>query len=176
MSTGDFQFYTEGPFGNPGTTRYAVAPSGGAPQINAGEPVVASGASVTATVVATMATNKPLLGTDFIVGISQSVSSETTTLTGVVDVYNIFSEDASLLVNANDSTAVNTQAKYNALVGRRVLIDKTSGVYTALVTDGVGNGCVILPLDTAKWPGKVRLQFRKSGNWFAGVTAAAANA
>lgn len=49
----------------------------------------------------------------------------------------------------------NTQAKYNALVGARVLIDLTAGVYTILAADGAGNGCIVEYLDISKYPGMV---------------------
>lgn len=179
MTTGDLQFYTEGPFGNPGTQRFTVQASAAGPnQINAGEPVVASAATaITATVVGSMATSKPLLGTDFVVGISQNQSTDTTTVNGVVDIYtDIFTPDKSFLIAPKTAATWNTQDKYNALIGSRVTIDKTTGAYTLNATDASGNGCVVLPLDIAKWPGKVRIMFRSSGSWFAGTTATASNA
>lgn len=172
MSTGDIQFYTESSFGNPGTVRYTVQASPNGPnQINAGEPVIASTA-VTATIVGFMPTSKPLLGTDFVVGVSQSQSTDTTALDGVVDVYsNIFNEETSFLISPKTAATWNTQTKYNALVGARVTLDRTSGAYTINATDAAGNGCVILPLEIAKYPGKVRFAFRKGASVYFGVQA-----
>jgi hypothetical protein len=64
-----------------------------------------------------------------------------------------------------------TQSEYDALVGDRVLIDLTgtaaagTATYTILGTDSANNGCVILPLDIAKFPGKVRFAFRNACNY-----------
>lgn len=49
----------------------------------------------------------------------------------------------------------NTQAKVNALVGARVLLDLTGGVYTILAADGAGNGCVLEYIDVSRYPGMV---------------------
>ncbi len=171
MSTGDLQDYTEGPFGNPGTRRFRVLANASAPSINAGEPVIVT--AINASAVATMATAKPLAGTDFVVGVSQSVSTETTTANGVVDVYDIFAEDMSFLVAPNVAATWNTQAKYDALIGSRVTLDKTNGLYTINSTDAAGNGLVILPLNVGLWPGKVRFAFRATTNWLAPVAASA---
>ncbi len=163
MSTGDIQWFTEGPFGNPGSIRYAVGTTAGA-SINPGEPVAKS---LGGTNVSSLATNKPSFGTDFLAGVSQSFSNETTTASGVVDVYDIFATNASFQVAPNVAATWNTQAKYDALVGARVLLDKTSGAYTILSSDRVDGGCVVLPLDIVKHPGLVHFKFREGCNYLA---------
>ena len=60
-----------------------------------------------------------------------------------------------------------TVALKDALVGDRVLIDLTTGSYTILATDGATNGCVIMPLDISKYPGKVRFAFRNGVSYLA---------
>ena len=53
----------------------------------------------------------------------------------------------------------NTQAKYNALVGARVLLDNTAGTYTILAADGASQGCIVEWMDIAKTPGMVAFSF-----------------
>lgn len=162
MAKGDFVPYTDAAFPNAqGTVKYKVA-SGTSASINPGEPVEHA---LGAVVVTSLATNKPVVGTDFMAGISASVSTETTTAAGYVEVYDCFSGDITFLVTPTDPTRWDTQAKYDALTGKRVLIDKTAGVYTILATDGATNGVVVMPLDISLTPGKVRVQFRKAVNF-----------
>lgn len=161
MALGNITFYSEGPFGNPGTKRYTVA-AGAVATINPGEPV---SKALGAAVVTPMATNKPVVATDFLAGISQSTSTDTVALAGTVDVYDVFAEGMTFLVAPNVAATWNTQAKYNALVGFRVLLDLTGGVYTILAADGVTNGCVVEPLDIAKYPGVVRFAIRQGVNF-----------
>lgn len=163
MAIGDLEFYSEGPFGNPGSTRYTVA-GATVGTINSGEPV---SHALGGTVVTSLATSKPSVGTDFMAGIAATSSTETLTANGTVEVYDIFALDTSFLISPNVAATWNTQLKYDNLVGKRVLLDKTAGVYTALAADEVANGCVVLPLDILKRPGKVRLQFRKGCNYLA---------
>ncbi len=159
MSTGDIQFFTDGPFGNPGTRRYAVGTTAAGASINPGEPILKA---LAGTNVSALATNKPVVATDFLAGISESFSTETATAAGVVDVYNnIFGENVSFLIAPNVAATWNTQTKYDQLVGARVLLDKTAGAYTILATDGATSGCVIEPLDILKHPGLVRFSFRR---------------
>lgn len=136
-----------------GTLKYAVA-SGTTASINAGEPVQkAAGAAY----VAQAATNFPTT-TLRQVGIAMSNSTETTTASGVVDV--IPTRNGQLWLIAPKVAATwNTQAKYNALIGSRVLIDYTSSTFTILASDGASNGCIIEYLDIAKYPGLVCFSF-----------------
>jgi len=106
-----------------------------------------------------MATNKPVVGTDYLLGIAVSTSTNTASAAGSVLVAPVDSGDV-WLISPNDSTAWDTQAEYDALVGKRVLIDLTSSEYTILASDNSTYGCVIQPLDITKYPGKVAFSFR----------------
>lgn len=144
------------PSDTPLPSRIQQVASGTAASINAGEPVSkALGASV----VATMATNKPVVGTDYLAGIATTTSTETASAAGTVDVTPI-SNAYIWLISPKVPASWDTQAEYNALVGARVLLDKTGGVYTILATDSANNGCVVENLNVATNPGKVAFTFR----------------
>lgn len=121
-----------------------------------GEPIVRALGAATCTV---MATNKPVVATDYVVGIATSAGTQTASAAGNANVKPI-SPNQIWLIDAKDSTAVDTQAEYDALVGDRVLIDLTSGKYTGLVADGATYGCVIVPIDVTEFPGKIAFTFR----------------
>jgi len=140
--------------GGRGSRKCLVA--AGATAINAGEPVTRA---LGAAVVTASATNTPVVATDFYAGIAQTASTQTAAVAGTVDVTPINS-GITWLVAPKAPTSFDTQAEYDALVGDRVLIDLTAGVYTVLATDGATNGLVIMPLDVAKYPGKVAVAFR----------------
>lgn len=154
MAKGDIQpFENSGAFGMGASIRYVVA-SGTTASINAGEPVqkLAGAANVTALV-----TNAPT-ATNRIVGIAASTSTETASVSGTVDVIPV--NDSSIWMIAPKVAATwNTQAKINALVGARVLIDLTSTVYTILAADGAGNGCIVEYIDITRYPGLVAFSF-----------------
>lgn len=155
MALGDIQILqSNNGFGVPGTQRYVVAAS--ATLINAGEPV---SKDLGAAVVTPMATNKPVVATDFLAGIAQSTSTNTAAADGVVDVY-FLNSSTTYLISPKVAATWDTQAEYDALVGDRVLIDLTAGSYTILAADGATYGCVIAPLDISRYPGKVAFQFR----------------
>lgn len=153
MSKGDLQPFETSGNKMPGALKFAVA-SGTTASIAAGEPVQkAAGAAY----VALAATNFPTTTLRH-VGVAASASTETASAVGTVDV--IPSTPGTLwLITPNSAAAWDTQAEYNALVGARVLIDKTSGVFTILASDSAGNGCVIEYLDIAQTPGKVCFSF-----------------
>lgn len=134
-----------------GTLKFYVA-SGTTASISAGEPVqkVAGAAGVT-----TMATNSPTT-TNRHVGIAMSNSTETASASGTVDVIPAAPGQIWLIA---PKVAIASQSAYNALVGSRVLLDKTAGVYTILAADGASNGCIIEYLDTARYPGMVAFSF-----------------
>lgn len=124
--------------------------------INAGEPVARTLGGVTVTPAATSAGQ---VGTDYIVGIAATTSTNTATAVGVVNVYPLTS-GTTYLISPKTAASWDTQAEYDALVGKRVTIDLTSSSYTLNATDASGNGCVVMPLDIAKYPGKVAFAFR----------------
>jgi hypothetical protein len=161
---GDITIYDTGSVGTPAAKRFVVASS--ATTIKAGEPVAKPLGNSTGNVVAPMATNKPVVGTDFLAGIASSTSTNTASAAGIVDVL-VIDGETTYLIAPNAPTSWDTQAEYDALVGARVLLDLTTSVYTILASDSATNGCVVEPLDIAKFPGKVRFSLRLATNYFA---------
>ena len=157
---GDIQVLKEGAFGAIGSTSFKVA-AGTVASINPGEPVAKA---LGAAVVASNATVSQVVGTDFLAGISETTSTETAGSAGSVGVTPIVNGVTYLIAPAVAATW-DTQAKYDALVGARVLIQKVAGVYTILAADGATNGCVVQPLDIFKYPGKVAFSFRSGLNF-----------
>ncbi len=150
MAKGDIMpFENAGGSKMPGSLKYAVA-SGTTASITAGEPVQkAAGAAY----VALAATNFPTT-TLRVVGVASSNSTETSTAVGTVDV--IPATNGQLWLIAPKVAATwNTQAKYNALIGSRVLIDLTTATFTILASDSASQGCIVEYLDVAAYPGKV---------------------
>lgn len=157
MSLGDIQVLREGAFGLGPVEKFAVA-AGAVASINAGEPV---SKALSAAVVASLATNKPEVASDFLAGIAMTTSTDTVAAAGTVDVLKLV-PGVVYMCAGNDLTAIDTQAEYDALVGNRVLFDKTAGVYTVLVADNANNGLVIEPLDIAKYPGMIAFSLRQA--------------
>lgn len=154
MAVGDITFAVPNLAAAVGSRKANVA--AGATTINPGEPIAATlgGTTVTA-----MATNKPVVGTDYLIGIATSTSTQTASAAGTVD-YLPLSYGQIYMISPKVAASWDTQAEYDALVGKRVLIDLTSGSYTILAADGATSGCVISPLDISKYPGKVAFEFR----------------
>lgn len=161
MALNDIVVLASGPFGTVGAKKFAVA--AGATTINPGEPVVKA---LAGTSVSAMATNKPVVGTDYLAGIAASTSTNTASAAGTVDVFPI-APNTVYLIKPKVAATWDTQAEYDALVGARVLIDLTSSSYTILAADGATYGCVIEPLDIKKYPGKVAFSFRAGVNYLA---------
>lgn len=168
MALGDLQ-----PYAIPGSSalpaRTHQVASGSAASINAGEPV---GKTLGSQYVATLATNKPVVATDFLAGVATTTSTDTAGAAGTVDVAPLIPGDMWLISPKVPATFGQTQGAYNqgtynALVGARVLLDKTNGVYTILAADGSTNGCVIENLDITKYPGKVAFSFRAGLSYLA---------
>ena len=113
-----------------------------------------------------MATNKPVVATDFLLGVATTTSTNTAAAAGTVQVRAVDSSDV-WLTTPNVAASFDTQAEYDALVGDRVLFDLTSSKYTILATDGATYGCVIQPLDISIYPGKVAFSFRSGVNTLA---------
>ena len=154
MASGDIQYYEISTIQLNGSKKANVAAA--ATTILPGEPVSRALGAVSVT---QMATNKPVVAVDFLVGIATSTSTQTASLAGTVD-YMPVQPGVTYLISPKVAATFNTQVLYDALVGKRVLLDLTSGVFTILAVDGATSGCVIMPLDVARYPGKVAFQLR----------------
>jgi hypothetical protein len=154
--------------GEKGAEVFAVAAS--ATLINAGDPVIKALGNTTGYVVAPMATDSPIVSgmsaTTPICGVATTTSTNTASAVGTVKVL-IADSAVTFLISPNDPTAWATQTLYNALVGSRVLMDLSNGVYTILSTDDPTYGCVIEPLDISVYPGKVAFKFRAASSYLA---------
>ena len=159
MAVNDITVLVNPSFGVTGTRRVNVA--AGATTINPGEPVSHALGAVTVTA---LATNKPVVATDFLEGIAMSTSTQTASVAGYVDVLPLVPGQV-FLISPKAPTSWDTQAEYDALLGKRVLLDLTSTTYTILAADGATSGCVIMPLDVTKYPGKVAFAFRNGCNY-----------
>lgn len=133
----------------------------GATAILSGEPVANAlgGTTVTQAI-----TNSPVVATDFWAGIAMSASTQTAGAAGTVQVVPLI-PGQKFLITPKAPTSWDTQAEYDALVGKRVLIDLTAGVFTILASDGATNGLVILPMLITDNPGKVLFAIRNAVNY-----------
>lgn len=164
MALGDITFLNRNNgTGTGGSVKYAVLAA--ATAINSGEPVIKVLGDPSVTV---MLTNSPVVGTTSIAGITASASTNVASpaADGTVQVWPVGPNDI-LLVAPNAPTSWDTQAEYDALVGNRVLLDLTTGVYTILASDSSANGCVVMPLDISKYPNKVAFVFRAGASYLA---------
>lgn len=148
--------------GGRGSRRFLVLAS--ATIINPGEPVVmVAGAST----VLRAATGFAAFTTPYIafatqgtglVGVAETISTNNSTTLGEVFVIPSTSQTV-WIINATTATLINTQAKYNNLVGDRITIELTgtagAGTYTAALDDSPLNCAVVCPLDVVRYPGKV---------------------
>ena len=157
MATGDIKVYKNGPFGDVGAKKCLVA--AGASTIYPGEPVVRA---VDGSTVTQMATNKPVVATDYLEGIATTTSTQTASAAGEVWVQPI-QPGTVYKIKPYDATLWDTQAEYDALVGDRVLMNLSAGgAFTLLSTDGATYGCVIEWMDVTvqKNKGFVAFSFR----------------
>ena len=152
--TGDITIKNSEVLAGIGAQKFLV--DAGATTINPGEPV---SKALGAAPVTAMATNKPVVATDFLAGIAATTSTQTASAAGEVWVYPLV-PGVIYLMKPLVPASFDTQAEYDALVGDRVLMDLTTGTYTLLAADGSTYGCVIEALDIFKYPGKVAFSIR----------------
>ena len=163
MAQNDVVLFEDASFGYPGDTVYNVA-SGTTASIKAGELILATlgGVAVTAWTASNKA--KPVVATDYCL-VSATTSTETASAAGTVRAIK-FVTGISYLLNPDTASSWNTQAKYDALVGKRLLLSTTAGnVQTILASDSATSGLVVLPMDITTNPGKVRVALRNGLNY-----------
>lgn len=153
----DILFLTGADCGYPGDVRQQVL-AGTAGSIVAGIPV---GKALGQQYVLPLATNTPVVGTDYMAGISATLSTDTASLNGHVSVSRLL-PGVVYLAKPKVPATFATQAAYDALVGARVLFDLTAGAYTILAADGSTHGLVIENLDIARYPGVVAFSIRQA--------------
>lgn len=104
-----------------------------------------------------------------LVGVAETTSNNTATAQGEVFVIPTNSQTV-WLINATTGSLINTQAKYDALVGDRITIEFVGaagvGTYTAALDDSPLNGAVVAPLDIVRYPGKVAFVWKDSVSVF----------
>src|ERR1041385_5082343 len=122
------------------TMRWLTA--AGTTVINAGEPVCQTAAGSKYAIAAGDGT--PVIGTDIVLGIAATTSTQTASADGEVYVY-IPMPGVTFAGQAKLATAVDTQAEIDALTGKRVVWDLTAGVYTidSAAGDSSTNGIFI---------------------------------
>ena len=166
MALGNVTILREGAFGNQGSRKQLVA-SGAAATIKAGELVLKTLGTAFVTVWTASNSAKPVVATDYVAGLSASTSTDTATADGSVDIIPV-TPGTVYLIDADTAGTWDTQAKYDALVGDRVLISTTAGgVQTILASDSATSGLVVEPLDIAKYPGKVAFSIRNGASYLA---------
>ena len=173
MALGDISLLRQDAFGGIGSRKHAVA-SGAAASIKAGEFVLKTPGDPSVVVWTASNTAKPVVGTDYIVGLSASTSTDTVGAAGTVEIYPLIPGQVFLgnpttpATFGTATTGVLTQATYDALVGDRVLLrTSAAGVQTIEPTDGATYGLVIQPLDITRYPGKVAFSINPGCDYLA---------
>ncbi len=159
MAIGDIIILEQAEMTGRGARTYNVA--AGATTINPGEPVIFGGQF--AVTVKAMPTSNPVSGSDYFVGIASTTSTQTSGTAGVVGVYPMNSS-TTYLIKPNVAATWDTQAEYDALVNKNVLIDLTSGSYTLLATNGALNGVTVMPMNIIEHPGMIAIAFKNGVN------------
>ena len=175
---GDIKTYDYGAFGYPGDDVAVVGSGTCAAKIKAGEPIyIAVNGGNVATALATNLPSSANAASN-ISGIATSDSTDTVAAAGTVK-YMKLSPLTTYLISPNAPTSWDTQAEYDALVGKFVLLDLTgtalagTATYTILAAHNAAYGCVIEPLDIKKYPGKVRFSIRPAATtkgWATGIS------
>jgi hypothetical protein len=177
MARGDLTILEQGSMTGRGARLYNVAAG---TLILAGEPVQLR--AVGNTVVEPSLTGTPVVGTSGVeglfVGVAATDSTNTSTAAGKVWVNPVSSGTTYLIAPAVAATfgqgSTPVQATYDALVGKRVLLQNSytvgasnlnAGTYSVLASDSASNGVVIQAMNVLEHPGKVAIAFRgRTGN------------
>lgn len=168
MAVGDLIILEENSMTGRGGRLYNVALG---TAILAGEPVYH--VTVGDVVVQPMATTLPLVSAAAgvegkFVGIATTNSTNTATAAGTV---NVMPQNSGItyLIAPVTATSWDTQAEYNALVGKRLTINNSatvsatpgnSGTYALNASDSANNGVVVMAMNILEHPVKVAIAFR----------------
>ena len=165
MPNGQIQYLLEAGCGYPGDIPQQVQ-AGSVGSIVSGIPL---GKALGQQYVLPLATGTPVVGTDYMAGISTTLSTDTVSTDGTVSVSRLVPGIIYLITPLNPTAffgsswpTTPSQATYNSLVGARVLFDLTGGVYTITNTDGSTNGLVVENLDISRFPGVVAFSIRQA--------------
>ncbi len=168
MALGDLVVLDQNSITGAGARLYNVA-AGTA--ILAGEPVsIVTLGDVT---VVPAPTAFPDASAHLMVGIAATSSTNTASAAGTVNVVEV-NPNLVYLIAPTTAASWDTQAEYDALVGKRVLIANSatvsatpgnSGSYTLGASDSTNNGCVVKALDISRYPGKVAIAFRAGNSY-----------
>jgi len=160
MSQFNVTFREGSTFSAPAMAKYQTEAA--ATAIKFGEPVKLKSAG--SRYVIPLADAEPVIGTTTAVaGIAATDSTQTASADGIVWVFKPLA-GVVYLADAKSASAIDTQAKYDALVGNPVLFDLTSSVYTVdTAVTAATSGLVIVNSDISRYPGKVAFTLRSSG-------------
>lgn len=167
MAQGDLTILTQNSEMGRGGRLYNVA--AGTP-IYAGEPVqirVVGDVSVQPSLTSTPVVSSGSGVEGLFVGVATTNSTNTASAAGSVYVLPVNS-GVTYLANPDTAASWDTQAEYDALVGKRVLLKNsvsvsatpTSGTYTLLASDSAANGCTVQAMNVLEHPAKVAIAFR----------------
>ena len=110
-------------------------------------------------------TGMPVVGTDVVMGISNGASTDTSTEPGTVDAH-LPLPGLVYMLPALDPTAIDTQVKYDALVGTLCVFDVSiGGVITVDTGAVVKGGLQIVPSNISKDPGMVKFVIESAGTY-----------
>lgn len=140
MALADIKIVDTGGLSAVPTVRWNVEAA--ATQIYAGDATII-GASQKYVIVA--ADGDPVVGTEVFAGIAASTSTQTASADGYVELYMPI-PGVVYAAKAKSAAAANTQAEIDALIGKRVVLDLTAGVYTVdtAAADGATNAIYIV--------------------------------
>lgn len=114
----------------------------------------------------------PVVGTDYMAGISATLSTDTVAADGTVSVCQLMPGTIYLLAPKSPTTyfgasylTAPSQSTYNTQVGNRVVFDLTASVYTIDSVDSANNGLVVEFIDVNKYPGLVAFSIRNAASY-----------
>ena len=160
MAQGDIKFLTSTTFGLHAAQSYQCEANTAV--ILPGEPVVLNTGARNYVLAAS--DGDGVIGTDVLIGIAENTSTQTATVDGKVSVHT-FVPGIEYRAAAKSAAAVDTQAEYDLLVGKRVVLDLTGGVYTidTAAADSASNAILIRDLDIQNYPGQVAFEVLFAG-------------